>query len=104
MNCATNGHTFNSSAVCVFCFRTATTPEEKLSAKLAEYQALMDGHGEAIQQIKDMVAGVIPCAQIRLTETQCIACEGVPSRKCPDCGDPLCEDCRPDHNHGSDWQ
>jgi hypothetical protein len=56
--------------------------------------------GDSIQQMYEMVAGIQPCAPIRLTETQCIACEGVPSRKCPDCGDPLCSDCWADHNHG----
>ena len=81
--------------------------------------------GDSIQQIHDMVAGKIPCAPIRPTcmhdpagyldkcdicgdgrvafvvkETRCIACEGVPSRKCPDCPDSLCADCWPDHNHG----
>jgi hypothetical protein len=50
--------------------------------------------------IYDMVAGLQPCAPVAPTETQCIACEGVPSRKCPDCPGSLCADCWPDHNHG----
>ena len=40
------------------------------------------------------------------TPSECITCPATATHVCQECGDPVCEECRPDHEagHVADWK